>query len=59
MVMIMLKNVTKCYIKGVLVVKSFNFDIVDREFVVFFGLLGCGKMIVLWMIVGLEDIMEG
>jgi multiple sugar transport system ATP-binding protein len=59
MATITLKNVTKCYTKGVPVVKSFSLDITDREFVVFLGPSGCGKTTVLRMIAGLEDITEG
>jgi multiple sugar transport system ATP-binding protein len=59
MATITLKNVTKCYTKGVPVVKDFNLDIADREFVVFLGPSGCGKTTVLRMIAGLEDLTEG
>lgn len=33
--------------------------IVDWEFLVLLGLLGCGKMMMMWMIVGLEDFLDG
>lgn len=36
-----------------------NFDIKDGEFIFFIGLFGCGKLMILWMIVGLEDIIKG
>lgn len=39
--------------------KLCEFEIEDGEFVVFVGLLGCGKFILLCMIVGLEDISMG
>lgn len=41
------------------VVKDFNLDIQDKEFVVFVGPSGCGKTTTLRMIAGLEDISEG
>lgn len=40
-------------------VKDFNLEIVDKEFIVFVGLLGCGKLIILCMIVGFEEISGG
>lgn len=43
----------------VVVLKDINFDIYDGEFVVFVGLLGCGKLILLCMIVGFEIIISG
>lgn len=43
----------------VVVLKDINFDIYEGEFVVFVGLLGCGKFILLCMIVGLEIIISG
>ena len=49
-------NVTK---EGVLVVKDFNLDITDREFIVLVGPSGCGKSTTLRMIAGLEDITDG
>jgi len=59
MATIVLKNVTKCYTKGVPVVKNFSLEIADQEFVVFLGPSGCGKTTVLRMIAGLEEITEG
>ncbi|GMA59800.1 sn-glycerol-3-phosphate ABC transporter ATP-binding protein UgpC [Alicyclobacillus fastidiosus] len=41
------------------VVKDFNLDIEDKEFVVFVGPSGCGKTTTLRMIAGLEDITGG
>ncbi len=41
------------------VIKDFNLDIADREFVVFLGPSGCGKSTLLRMIAGLEDISGG
>lgn len=41
------------------VVKDFNLDINDKEFVVFVGPSGCGKTTTLRMIAGLEDITDG
>ena len=59
MATITLKNVVKCYTKDLPVVKNFNLDIRDKEFVVFLGPSGCGKTTVLRMIAGLEEITEG
>ncbi|MBI2458414.1 MAG: sn-glycerol-3-phosphate ABC transporter ATP-binding protein UgpC [candidate division NC10 bacterium] len=59
MATIALKNVTKCYTKGVPAVKNFSLEIADQEFIVFLGPSGCGKTTVLRMIAGLEDITEG
>lgn len=41
------------------VVKDFNMEIRDKEFLVFVGPSGCGKSTTLRMIAGLEDITEG
>lgn len=41
------------------VVKDFNLEIEDKEFVVFVGPSGCGKSTTLRMIAGLEEISEG
>lgn len=41
------------------VVKDFNLEIRDKEFLVFVGPSGCGKSTMLRMIAGLEDITEG
>lgn len=41
------------------VVKDFNLDIEDKQFVVFVGPSGCGKTTTLRMIAGLEDITDG
>lgn len=40
-------------------VKDFNLEIVDKEFIVFVGSSGCGKSIILRMIVGFEEISGG
>ena len=45
--------------EGVLVVKDFNLDVADREFIVLVGPSGCGKSTTLRMIAGLEDITAG
>lgn len=47
------KNVEEIVVKGVLVY------IKKGEFFVLVGFLGCGKSILLWMIVGLEEIFLG
>lgn len=41
------------------VVKDFNLEIEDKEFVVFVGPSGCGKSTTLRMLAGLEDISKG
>ncbi|OPX44973.1 trehalose import ATP-binding protein SugC [Ruminiclostridium hungatei] len=41
------------------VVKDFNMEIKDKEFLVFVGPSGCGKSTTLRMIAGLEDITDG
>ena len=41
------------------VVKDFNLDVADHEFVVFLGPSGCGKSTILRMIAGLEEISGG
>lgn len=43
----------------VYVLYDINLVIVDKEFVVFVGLFGCGKFMLLWIIVGLEEIILG
>jgi multiple sugar transport system ATP-binding protein len=53
-----LRHVYKNY-GDVKVVKDFNLEIADREFVVFVGPSGCGKSTTLRMIAGLEEISEG
>lgn len=41
------------------VIKFFDLYICDGEFIVFVGLLGCGKLMLFCMIVGFEDIISG
>jgi multiple sugar transport system ATP-binding protein len=41
------------------VVKDFNLEVDDHEFVVFLGPSGCGKSTILRMVAGLEDISAG
>ncbi len=41
------------------VVKDFNLEVDDHEFVVFLGPSGCGKSTILRMVAGLEDISDG
>ena len=53
------RNVTKIYPPNVLVVKNFNLEIADKEFVVFVGPSGCGKTTTLRMVAGLEEITDG
>ncbi len=54
-----LKNITKYYQNGHVVVKDFNLEIEDHDFVVLVGPEGCGRSTVLRMIAGLEDISSG
>ena len=54
-----LKNICKCYDKKTEVVKNFNLEIKDKEFVVLVGPSGCGKSTTLRMIAGLEEITRG
>lgn len=54
-----LRNVSKIYPHNNCVVKDFNLEIKDREFVILVGPSGCGKSTTLRMIAGLEDISEG
>ncbi|MDR2867051.1 MAG: sn-glycerol-3-phosphate ABC transporter ATP-binding protein UgpC [Acholeplasmatales bacterium] len=55
-----LRNIQKYYQPGnVHVVKGFNLEIQDGEFIVFVGPSGCGKSTTLRMIAGLEDISSG
>ncbi|WP_409340812.1 ABC transporter ATP-binding protein [Paenibacillus sp. MBLB4367] len=57
---ILFNHVYKHYGKDKLpVVKDFNLEIDDKEFVVFVGPSGCGKSTTLRMIAGLEDISKG
>ncbi|MBK5143621.1 ABC transporter ATP-binding protein [Budviciaceae bacterium BWR-B9] len=56
---ISLKHLQKIYDNRVHVVKDFNLEIEDKEFIVFVGPSGCGKSTTLRMIAGLEDITDG
>lgn len=53
------KNVDKVYPGDVHIVKKFNLDIKDGEFIVFLGPSGCGKSTTLRMLAGLEEITDG
>ena len=55
---IVCSHVDKAY-GAVTVIKDFNLEIEDHEFVVFLGPSGCGKSTLLRMIAGLEDISGG
>ncbi|WP_423840993.1 sn-glycerol-3-phosphate ABC transporter ATP-binding protein UgpC [Vibrio mytili] len=59
MATIQFKNVDKIYSGDAHIVKNFNLDIGDGEFVVFLGPSGCGKSTTLRMLSGLEDISGG
>jgi multiple sugar transport system ATP-binding protein len=59
MATVQFKGVNKIYSGDVHIVKDFNLDIADGEFVVFLGPSGCGKSTTLRMLSGLESITEG
>ena len=52
-------HVVKRYTADVTVVKDFNVEIKDKEFMVLVGPSGCGKSTALRMLAGLESITEG
>ncbi|MEA2627904.1 MAG: multiple sugar transport system ATP-binding protein [Chloroflexota bacterium] len=52
-------HVVKRYTSDLTVVKDFNVDIKDKEFMVLVGPSGCGKSTALRMLAGLESISEG
>lgn len=58
MVDVRFENVVKEF-DGVQVVKGINFYIKYGELFILFGLSGCGKIIILRMIVGLDYLMSG
>ena len=59
MAQLSLRHIYKIYDNQVHVVKDFNLDIEDKEFIVFVGPSGCGKSTTLRMIAGLEEISAG
>ncbi|WP_318387669.1 ABC transporter ATP-binding protein [Enterobacter sp.] len=59
MAQLSLKHIQKIYNNQVHVVKDFNLEIEDKEFIVFVGPSGCGKSTTLRMIAGLEEISGG
>ncbi len=58
MAKVVLKHIRKSYGEAV-IVKDFDLEIKDREFMVFVGPSGCGKSTTLRMIAGLEEITGG
>jgi multiple sugar transport system ATP-binding protein len=54
-----LKHIHKVYSGNIEVVKDFNLEIEDKEFIVFVGPSGCGKSTTLRMVAGLEEISKG
>ncbi|HEX2646189.1 MAG TPA: sn-glycerol-3-phosphate ABC transporter ATP-binding protein UgpC [Candidatus Dormibacteraeota bacterium] len=52
-------HVVKRYTADITVVKDFNVDIKDKEFMVLVGPSGCGKSTALRMLAGLETISDG
>lgn len=59
MAQLSLQHIQKIYYNQVHVVKDFNLEIEDKEFIVFVGPSGCGKSTTLRMIAGLEEISAG
>ena len=59
MAQLSLRHIQKIYDNQVHVVKDFNLEIEDKEFIVFVGPSGCGKSTTLRMIAGLEEISGG
>ena len=53
------ENINKVYPNGFHAVKDFNFEIHDKEFIIFVGPSGCGKTPTLRMVAGLEEITDG
>ena len=53
------RNLNKVYDNRVQAVFDFNFEIKDKEFIVFVGPSGCGKSTTLRMVAGLESITSG
>ncbi len=58
MAKVVLKHIRKSYGEAV-IVKDFDLEIKDKEFMVFVGPSGCGKSTTLRMIAGLEEITGG
>lgn len=56
---LLLKNVCKTYPGGHQVIRDFNLEVKDGEFLILAGPEGCGKSTLLRMIAGLEDISAG
>lgn len=54
-----LKGIRKVYDNDNVVVKDFNLEIRDKEFLVLVGPSGCGKSTTLRMVAGLEEITDG
>ena len=52
------KNVQKSF-GDVIVIRDFDLEVADKEFVVFVGPSGCGKSTALRMLAGLEEISDG
>ncbi|WP_159566860.1 ABC transporter ATP-binding protein [Budvicia diplopodorum] len=59
MAQLSLQHIQKIYSGQAHVVKDFNLEIEDKEFIVFVGPSGCGKSTTLRMIAGLEEISGG
>ncbi|MBS0581573.1 MAG: ATP-binding cassette domain-containing protein, partial [Proteobacteria bacterium] len=59
MAAVSLRNISKRYADGQVVVRDFSLDVGDGEFVALVGPSGCGKSTTLRMIAGLEAISSG
>lgn len=57
--MLELKNIKKSYDNQLTIIKDFNLEIKQGEFVVIVGPSGCGKSTLLRMVAGLEEISSG
>lgn len=54
-----LQHVYKAFTNDQLVVKDFNLDVEEKEFIVLVGPSGCGKTTILRLIAGLEEMSKG
>ncbi|MFJ7183141.1 ABC transporter ATP-binding protein [Lysinibacillus xylanilyticus] len=59
MAQLLFEHIYKKYDNDTTIVKDFNLEVNDGEFIVFVGPSGCGKSTTLRMIAGLEEITDG
>lgn len=59
LVIVLLKGIFKIFFNGMVVFDNLLLDIWQGEFVLLFGFLGCGKLIVLWIIISLIGLIVG